>query len=195
MMLLQKKGNNLTGGKCWFRPYVFSARKDVSLTSWTDAIWGNRRWKAHFLCGLIRFLPATSAIDKVLCNPIISDTVKKKKKNKPENKLNGNLKKKNKILVSNLCHWYLQKVKINIHYSLFIPLSFLWKYWWSNQSEVSNFKSWANATARFGWFVNSEQFMLLLWCDALQVNKRNKWETFKSTLPLHHTPTHADTHT
>lgn len=44
-------------------PHVFTARKDASMTNHTDATWRNRRWKAHFLCGLIRFLPATSAID------------------------------------------------------------------------------------------------------------------------------------
>lgn len=43
MTLSQNKGNNLTGGKCWFRPHVLSARKDVSMTSRTDATWRNRR--------------------------------------------------------------------------------------------------------------------------------------------------------
>lgn len=56
VMLMQNKGNNLTGGKCWFRPHVLSARKDVSVTSRTDATWRNGRWKAHFLCDLSRFL-------------------------------------------------------------------------------------------------------------------------------------------
>lgn len=43
MMLSQNKGNNLTGGKCWFIPHVLSARKDVSMTSCTDATWRNMR--------------------------------------------------------------------------------------------------------------------------------------------------------
>lgn len=61
MMLSGDKGNNLTGGKCCFRPHVLSVRQDVSMTSCSDATWRNKRWKAHFLCGLIRFLCASVA--------------------------------------------------------------------------------------------------------------------------------------
>lgn len=56
MMLRQNKGNHLKGGKCWLRPHAFSVKKDVSVTSHTDATWRNGRWKAHFLCGLFKFL-------------------------------------------------------------------------------------------------------------------------------------------
>lgn len=43
VVVLCKCASNLTGGDCWFRPFVFSARKDVALTSCTDATAGNRR--------------------------------------------------------------------------------------------------------------------------------------------------------
>lgn len=60
-------------------PMCLQQREDVSMTNHTDATWRNRRWKAHFLCGLIRFLPTISCIDISLSNPIISDTLRWRK--------------------------------------------------------------------------------------------------------------------